>query len=347
MRRASLLLLLPLIVAGVLYALCAPLLEAVTRQRIDANLQRVDARLLDDGRLHVLLCGTAAALPDPDRAGPCTAVLAGGQFILIDAGPGSWRVLDGLNLPLSRLSSVLITHLHSDHIGELGEAIEQSWIAGRKQPLDVYGPPGIEDVLQGFAQVYAHDVGYRVAHHGETYMPGAAAPARAHPLAPPQGTQAQRVFSAGDLEVSVFAVDHAPVDHAYGYRIRYRGRTVVISGDTRPAESVRVNARNADLLLHEALSTRFTERAVQRAAALGQARTAKLAHDVGDYHTTPLQAAQLAQAAGVKELVLTHIFPPLPNALARHLFLEGTREVYSGKLLLGEDGMRFDLSPQE
>jgi ribonuclease Z len=344
-RLAGILLVLVLILAGAGYILRDRLIDQMMRQRMDANLLRTDNGLLSDGQLHVFLCGTAAALPDQERAGPCTVVIAAGHMLLIDAGPASWRVVDRLNLPVARLSAVLITHLHSDHIGELGEAIEQSWIAGRSAPLDVYGPPGIADVVQGFNQAYSHDAGYRVVHHGADFMPPQGAQALAHVIEPPAGTDTVPVWSADGLEVSAFRVDHAPVDYAYGYRFRWRGRVVVLSGDTKKNASVLANSRGADLLLHEALNENLTERASRRAKELGLARIGKMAHDVSDYHTTPLQAAQLAEDAGVHELVLTHIFPPLPNALARHLFMAGTREAYHGKLVLGEDGMRFDLAP--
>lgn len=331
--------------AGAAYAARGPLLEYLMRQNMDRTLQRTDLSLLDDGQLHVFLCGTAAALPDQDRAGPCTAVIAGGQFLLIDAGPASWRVVDGLNLPVSHLSAILITHLHSDHIGELGEAVEQSWIAGRSQPLDIYGPPGIDDVVQGFAQAYGHDAGYRVVHHGKEFMPEAGAHSNVHVLPPPAGTDTVPVLQRDGLEVRAFRVDHAPVDYAYGYRIAWRGRVVVVSGDTRKSPVVLANARGADLLLHEALNANLVDRAGVRAKVLGLARIGKMAHDTTDYHTTPVEAAELAQAAGVPLLVLTHIFPPLPNRLARHLFLAGTGEVYHGRLVLGEDRMRFDFAP--
>lgn len=345
--RRGLLALAGLLLASAVAAFAArgPLLDALTTQRIDQTLNRANTALLNDGQLHVFLCGTAAALPDPDRAGPCTAILAGGQFLLIDAGPASWRVVDALNLPIANLSAVLVTHLHSDHIGGLGEAVVQSWIAGRATPLDVYGPPGIEDVVSGFAQVHAHDTGYRVEHHGADFMPAAGARAEARVINAPPGTDSVPVFARNGLEVRAFRVEHAPADPAYGYRIAWRGRVVVVSGDTTHTESVISNARGADLLLHEALAAHLTERAASRASELGMARTAKLAHDVHDYHTTPVQAAQIAQAAGAKTLVYTHIFPPLPNAVARHLFLQGTRAAFDGEQVLGEDGMRFDFSP--
>ena len=321
------------------------LLDAVMRQRIDQTLMRVDNSILTDGKLHVILCGTAAALPDADRAGPCTAIIANNEFWLIDAGPGSWRNLDAMNLPVGKLSGILITHLHSDHIGEIGEATTQSWIAGRSQLLDLYGPSGIEDVAAGFAQVYSHDEHYRVVHHDAAYMPPAAHGTSVHVLPTPEGVNTVPVFERNGLRVSAFRVNHAPVDIAFGYRIEYGGRVVVISGDTIKSPSVIHNAQNADLLIHEALAADMTNRASARARELGMTRMAKLANDVRGYHTTPAQAAESAAEAHAKKLVITHVFPPLPNAIAKHLFLSGTHEAFSGPIVLGEDRMRIDLDP--
>lgn len=340
------------IVAGTLavtaiagYALRAPLLETVMQRQIDRTLQRVDNSVLTDGKLHVILCGTAAALPDPNRAGPCTAVIANGEFWLIDAGPGSWRNLDLMNLPVGKLSGVLLTHFHSDHIGELGEAATQSWIAGRDRVLPVYGPSGVVDVVEGFTRAYRRDQDYRVAHHGDAYMPRAAHAMQAQEIPLPEGDARVPVLERNGLRISAFRVQHEPVDLAYGYRFEYGGRVVVVSGDTRKTSSVIANAKDADLLVHEALATAMTGRASARALELGLPRVAKLATDVGDYHATPVQAAETAQAANAKKLVITHVFPPLPNALAQRLFLQGASQVYAGPLVLGEDGQRFELDP--
>lgn len=335
-----------LVVAAIGYAERGPIMERIITRQIDRTLNRVDTSLLNDGKIHVVLCGTAAALPDKDRAGACTAVIAGGQFWLVDTGPGSWRNVDQLNLPISKLSGVLITHFHSDHINDLGEAITQSWIAGRSKPLDVYGPQGINDVVGGFQQAFSHDKKYRVDHHGADYMPPAGAEALAHVIPTPEGVEAVAVVERDGLKISAFRVNHAPIDYAYGYRFDYRGKVVVISGDTRKNAAVIHNAQNADLLVHEALASSMTSRASTRANELGMFRLAKMAVDVSDYHTTPVEAAQVAEEAHAKKLVLTHIFPPLPNAMARHLFLEGTGDAYHGPLVLGADGTRIDIDTQ-
>jgi ribonuclease Z len=346
MKRHSFILILLAIVAVVAYVERGPILERLIRRQIDHTLQRVDNSLMTDGKIHVILCGTAAALPDPDRAGACTAIIAGDQFWLVDIGPSSWRNVDVLNLPISKLSGILLTHFHSDHINDLGEAITQSWIAGRKTPLDIYGPQGLNDIVAGYQQAFSHDKHYRVEHHGADYMPPAGAEAVAHPLPTPKGIDAEPVFERNGLKVSVFKVDHAPVDIAFGYRFDYRGKVVVISGDTKKTESVIHNAQNADLLIHEALASKMTNRASARAHELGMDRIAKMAIDVRGYHATPVEAAEVAESAHAKKLLLTHIFPPLPNALAKHLFLEGTAEAYHGPLILGADGTRVDIDTQ-
>lgn len=329
-----------------LIGLRKPLFNAVTTLQIDKTLTRVDEHLLNDGELHVVLCGTAAALPDANRAGPCTAVIANGEFWLVDIGPGAWRNLDLMNLPVGKLSGVLLTHYHSDHIGELGEANTQSWIAGRREPLQVYGPPGLEPVVNGIQMAYTHDVQYRVDHHGDDYLPRAAATMQPHLVPLPEGDAAITVFERNGLRVSAFRVHHEPVDVALGYRFDYGGRSVVISGDTRKTSSTIQNSKGVDLLLHEALAAEMTNRASARAKEIGRGRVGKLAIDVSDYHATPQQAAEIAAEAGVKQLVLTHIFPPLPNVIARRWFLSGMADIYKGPIALGEDGQRYDLTPQ-
>jgi len=300
--------------------------------------------LLDDGHLHVVLCGTGSPLADPERAGPCTAVLAGGHFMLVDVGPGSWREVALAHLPRARLDGVLLTHFHSDHIGELGEATLQSWVGGRSQPLPIYGPPGVEQVADGFRQAYAFDTQYRIAHHGVEAMPPTGAKTMPRVVNLPAPDDVAVVFDADGLRVTAFAVDHAPVTPAYGYRFDYHGRSVVVSGDTRKSANLIRHAKGADLLVHEALAVRILEPVSAYARSQGLSRWAKLTADIVTYHTSPVEAAEAAKEAGVRMLALTHIVPPLPNFIARHIFLEGVSAAWDGEVVLGQDRQHFDLA---
>ncbi len=341
-RRARLLVLIALLtVAAGCDRIESRIIERMAGRALTGD--RVD--LLDDGNLHVVLCGTGSPLADPERAGPCTAVLAGGHFVLVDVGSGSWRQVALERLPRARLEAVLLTHFHSDHIGELGEVTMQSWVAGRTKPLVVYGPPGITQVVDGFRQAYAFDTQYRIAHHGTEAMPPEAGTAVARPVDLPAPEADAVVFEADGLRVTAFAADHAPATPAYGYRFDYRGRSVVISGDTRKNPNLIQHAQGVDLLVHEALAARMIAPVTQYAREHGLTRWAKLTSDVVTYHSTPVEAAEVAKAANARMLAFTHVVPPLPNFLARRMFLRGVSDAWDGKVELGHDGMHFTLSP--
>lgn len=305
--------------------------------------QQPDLAALTDGQLHVILVGTGSPIADAARAQACTAVIAGGEFILIDAGPGAVRKAMTNNLPLQNLSAVLLTHFHSDHIGELGEAVVQSWLAGRTKKLEVYGPPGVEKIVAGFAQAYAFDTDYRVAHHSEAHMPRAAATANALPIKLKSAAEAAVVFERNGVKVTAFKVEHEPVSPAYGYRIEYRGRSVVISGDTAKSVNLAKHAAGADLLVHDVLAKPLLQMAASNFEQAGQTRRAKLARDITTYHAAPTEVAALAAAAKVATLVFTHLVPAPNTPQIEAEFTRGVADLFKGKVVLGTDGLRFDL----
>ena len=302
-----------------------------------------DAGMLNDGQLHVVLCGTGSPLPDANRAEACTAIIAGGEFVLVDTGSGSWRKAVANNLPAQNLSAILLTHFHSDHIGDLGEALVQSWVAGRNHKLTVYGPPGVEQVVAGFAQAYSLDTGYRVQHHGEEWMPRAAAGAIAQPVRLKSNDAAALVFERNGLKVTAFKVEHDPATPAYGYRFEYRGRVVVVSGDTAKSENLARHAAGADLLIHDVIAKNLLQMAASNFDQAGNRRRAKLARDIMTYHTSPLEAAAIAASAKVETLVFTHMVPPPTTPQIEQAFTRGVSDIFKGKVVIGTDGMRFDL----
>ncbi len=159
------------IVASAGYGFRIALTEWLMGRQLAANFESDLVRELPDG-LHVALCGAGSPLPDPERSGPCTAVIAGGRLFVVDSGAGSPRVMARMRLPVGEIEGIFLTHFHSDHIDGLGELLMQRWAnGGNSSPLPLYGPTGVEEVTRGFAIAYRLDDGYRVAHHGPSTLP--------------------------------------------------------------------------------------------------------------------------------------------------------------------------------
>jgi ribonuclease Z len=305
------------------------------------------SELFDDRALRVILAGTSSPLPDANRAKSCVAVIAGGRTYIVDTGPESWKTLALMNFPGARIAAILLTHFHSDHIGDLGEFRMQTWVGGRRQPLAVFGPEGVAQVVNGFNQAYALDDVYRTTHHGADIMPPAAAPLVARPFALPVGASPGtlvKVLEHEGLTISAFEVDHSPAAPAVGYRFDYRGRSVVISGDTRKVPAIAVAAKGADVLIHDAMSQSLRQIMVDAMREAGIARIAKLFEDIGDYHASAVEAAESANEAGARLLVYTHFVPVLARPQLARVYFEGVDAIRrKAAWVVGFDGLRIDL----
>jgi ribonuclease Z len=325
----------------------AGLQDQLVDRVIESRMANQTDPLAGDG-LKVLICGSSSPLPSREAAGPCVAVAAGGHIWIVDAGDGSGENLNLWGIQGGSIEGVLLTHFHSDHIEDLQAMNLQSWIAGRLEPLPVYGPEGVEDVVDGFQLAYKHSHKYRTAHHGADILPAAAGDLRAVPFGiregDPTGTEVE-VFSKDGLRVRAVKVEHAPVDPAVAYRFDYRGRSVVISGDTTASEAVVALSRDADVLVHEALAAHIVDRMTSAAKKAGNLRIAKITEDIQDYHATPVQVAQIANRANARLLVYYHMVPYPENALIGQVWLRGVSDVRSKGVELSHDGMLIDLPP--
>lgn len=309
--------------------------------------QQEQDKILSDGKMHVVLVGTGGPLSNTKRISTSTAVIAGGEFILVDAGPGVVRNVILQGLPIGRISGVFLTHFHSDHISDLGELAFMSWAQGRTKQLEVYGPEGVGQVVEGYNLAYKLDSLYRTAHHGEAVMPSMAAGSIAKTISIKNTDKADLFFDRNGLRAYVFMVDHSPVKPAVGYRFEYKKNVVVITGDTKKTESLARHAKNADLLLADSLDARLVNTFSKIAAQNNQPRLSKIMADITEYHMTPVQAAEVGQEASAKKLALVHVVPPVLNFFVKRTYMKGVNEVFDGDIELGEDGMTFDLDPKE
>jgi len=330
------------VVVLVAFVACAafyrvPLSMMVAKKVAPERLALDAMKGLPDG-LHIGLCGAGSPFPDDKRSGPCTLVVAGKRLFIVDAGSGSVRNIGKMGFQHGRIDAIFLTHFHSDHIDGLGELMLQRWAsAASAAPVPLHGPVGVDSVLAGFMQAYSQDMQYRVAHHGEATVPTGGFGGKALPFT--MGADGRVVvLKDADLEITAFTVDHGPVHPAVGYRFAYKGRSLVISGDTKKSAAVQREATGADVLVHEAMSTPLTGVLKDSAAQVGRMNLAKIFGDILNYHSSPEEAAETARDAKVGYLLLNHIAPPLPLPGLEKAFLGDAPNIYRGPIRVGVDG---------
>ncbi len=270
--------------------------------------------------VEVVLLGTGNPLPDPSRAGPSTLVRAGDRTFLVDAGRAVTMRMASAGVLPAMCDAVFLTHLHSDHVCDLGDVVTTAWIMGMApSPLVVVGPRRTGEVVAGVLASLAPDVAFRMAHHADLGWEPQVEVTEAEP-----GT----VFDDGSVRVVAAATDHRPVEPSLAYRVEHGGAAVVLAGDTLPCPGLDELCRDADVYVQTVLRHDLVSQApVQRF------------RDTVDYHSTVEQAARTAARAGVGTLVLTHQVPtPAPGSAEEWLAL--ARRHFEGEVRFGEDLLR-------
>lgn len=298
---------------------------------------------LPDG-LHVGLAGTGAPMPDSQRVGISTFVIAGEHQFIVDCGPGSTLNNELMQLPLEETTAVLLTHFHSDHIADLDELMLKIWTYGaRTEPTLVMGPVGVETVVEGYNQAFSFDAGYRIAHHGDAVAPASGAGGVAQVIDGFGEDESVVIFDADGVRVTAFLVSHKPVEPALGFRFDYKGRSVVLSGDTLPDETLMAQSQGVDILVHDAMNPDMLDAMTRASEVSGEAVAGTVATDIQTYHAFAEEAARIARDANVRHLVLNQILPPLPFSILHPAFLGDARRIYDGPITVSRDGMLFSL----
>ena len=267
----------------------------------------------------ITLLGTGSPMVDPNRAGPATLVQAGGEHYLVDCGRGVLMRLAAAGVPANQLAALCITHLHSDHITDLNDVITSMLITTfEPTPFRIIGPPGTRATVGHIVASLGPDIGYRIAHHDDLSEGPLLEVVESDGVGTPD-------VSVGSVRVTTAPTDHRPVEPSIAFRFDHDGVGVVAAGDTVPCAGLDELSAGAQAIVHTVI----------RKDIIAEIPIPRLL-DTLDYHSSPEEAAQTAERAGMNTLVLTHYVPAIPSGGGDD-WRELAAQHFSGRIELGDD----------
>ncbi|RWB76977.1 MAG: MBL fold metallo-hydrolase [Mesorhizobium sp.] len=279
----------------------------------------------------VLLGSKGGPALRPGGPWPSSSLLElGGRTIVVDCGLGVTRGLVDAGISLKALDLVFITHLHSDHILELGPLIHTAWTAGLTTPTTVFGPRGTQDYWRHFCQAMEFDIEIRIVDEGRPDI---------RELVSIKEFGEGAILEEEGLTVTALRVDHPPVTDCFALRFEHGGRSVVFSADTAFFPPLAEFARGADILVHEAMLKDGVERLVARTG-----NGARLREHLFASHSLAEDAGRIASDAGVRRLVLNHLIPADDPAFGEADWVAAVRKTWPGDLTIARDGLVVQLS---
>jgi ribonuclease Z len=276
--------------------------------------------------MQVTLLGTGCPQVHPQRFGPASLVRANGQQFLVDCGSGVTQRLLAAGSSGAELDAVLLTHLHSDHVVDLYQLIISSWHQGRERPQRIFGPAGTRAFVEATMAIWRREREQRIA--WERRPSTAALDLDVVEFA--EGP----IHDVGGVRIAAFAVDHRPVQPAFGFRFEMGGCRVAFSGDTTVCDNLVTWAKDADLLVHECFIH-------QEMLARRGGRADQGLHNVAAYHTLSSAVGKVASRAGARLLVLNHF---VPVAFDRDALLREVSADFPGPVVIGEDLLTVDVA---
>lgn len=276
-------------------------------------------------RTRLILLGTGGG-PRPRKAssGSAQVIIVNGLAYVVDCGDGVARQLALADVPLATLRHVFLTHHHSDHNADYGNLIWLAWTAGLRTRVDTWGPPPLSKMTRLFFEMNKNDIDVRIANEGRV------------PLVPlvhvHEVRGGGRVMSDENVKVTAALVDHPPVVPAFAYRFDTADRSIVISGDTAPSDSLVKLADGAEVLVHSVMYPPAVDRLVARVPNAAALKTSILAHQ-----TSAEDAGRTAQLARVRTLVLSHFVPPDDSEVTDRMWMDAAGIHFRGTVVVGKD----------
>lgn len=272
----------------------------------------------------VITLGTGTPVPNPERSGPATAVVVGRRVFVFDAGPGVMRRIAAAGLPIDGVTAAFITHLHSDHTLGLPDLVFTSWVMGRSTPMRLVGPPGLRRMTDHLVAAWAEDTVVRVKGLERGRPGGYRVDVRE--------SRGGVVFDSGGVKISAIRVPHGEWDYAFAYRVDAVGKTIVISGDTRPSDALAKAAVGVDVLIHEV----YPETRIAVENRPGGELWPQYLREV---HTSDVELGRIAAAARPKLLILSHV---LFMGATEQEILDGIRRGgFTGSVVFAKDLARY------
>lgn len=276
-------------------------------------------------RTRLVLLGTGGG-PTPKKGAAATAqaIVIDDVVYVVDCGNGVGRQLALANVPIMNLRHIFITHHHSDHNADYGNLFLLAWATGLGTRIDTWGPPPLAKMTQLFLEMNAADIDVRIKDEGR--------PALAPLIHPHEMTSAGLVMQDERVKVTAALVEHPLVSPAFAYRFDGPDRSIVISGDTTKSDRLIELARGADVLVHEAMWLPGIDRIVAR-----EPNATTLRKHLLDSHTVAEDCGRIAEAAGVKTLVLSHFVPGGDASITDEMWAGAAGRYFRGRVIVGKD----------
>ena len=277
---------------------------------------------------HLLMLGTMAGpVLHPARMMSGQAIVVDDTLYLVDCGYGVMQRMAHAGLMPNQIKVMFVTHHHSDHTADYPALTHLAWIQGIKGSMAVYGPPPMAALHVAALACNAADAGIRIAATGRT-------PVADH-FKVTEFTAGGEVYKDDRVKVTAALVNHPPFDHAFAYRFDTPTRSIVLSGDTTPIDSLLALAQGADVLVHEAMYAPAIDRMLARRAYVPP----KLRDFLMEGHTSAEDCGRIAAKAGVSTLVLTHLLPGDDPEMTDQRWQKEATQTFRGRVLVAQDLM--------